>query len=155
MFVQEFKAASRSAAAEKSLAATANHDCHCVAGELAPDPSVPPNSNKLVIGLNPPFGTNGSLASKFTLHAATFMPRLIVLIVPPQTVVSLTAMWPHHHDSHSSTARLTQACAHCPSSTEAYGRSIMHLDSLFRVLDGPQTAAPLNLQHRSSRVHPV
>lgn len=45
------------------------------------------NSNKLVIGLNPPFGANNALANKFTFHAARFQPRLIVLIVPPTTTV--------------------------------------------------------------------
>ncbi|KAK9800273.1 hypothetical protein WJX73_001364 [Symbiochloris irregularis] len=50
-------------------------------GDLAPD------ADKLVIGLNPPFGANNSLANKFTMHAAAFSPRLIVLIVPPSTAI--------------------------------------------------------------------
>ncbi|CAD7704649.1 unnamed protein product [Ostreobium quekettii] len=41
----------------------------------------------LVIGLNPPFGKNGSLASQFVMHAAKFQPRVIALIVPPKTPV--------------------------------------------------------------------
>jgi hypothetical protein len=47
-----------------------------------------PPAERLVIGLNPPFGKNGSLANKFVEHAArTFSPRIIVLIVPPATIV--------------------------------------------------------------------
>ena len=42
---------------------------------------------KLVIGLNPPFGKNNTLANQFVRHAARFRPRLIVLIVPPATLV--------------------------------------------------------------------
>ena len=41
----------------------------------------------LVIGLNPPFGKDNVLANKFVLHAARFCPRLMVLIVPPGTVI--------------------------------------------------------------------
>lgn len=40
-----------------------------------------------MIGLNPPFGTNGSLANQFIEKAASFNPRIIVLVVPPQTVI--------------------------------------------------------------------
>ena len=47
-----------------------------------------PAAERLVIGLNPPFGKNGSLANKFVEHAArTFAPRMLVLIVPPATLV--------------------------------------------------------------------
>lgn len=42
-----------------------------------------PVGDRLVIGLNPPFGKNNMLASMFVRHAATFHPRVIVLIVPP------------------------------------------------------------------------
>lgn len=42
-----------------------------------------------MIGLNPPFGKAGSLANKFVEAAAQHRPRLIVLIVPPRTVVRL------------------------------------------------------------------
>ena len=52
----------------------------CCAGSL------PPN-DKLVIGLNPPFGKNGTLAALFAGLAARHKPRIIVLIVPPQTAV--------------------------------------------------------------------
>ena len=40
-----------------------------------------------MIGLNPPFGKNNALANKFVQHAARFKPRLLVLIVPPDTWV--------------------------------------------------------------------
>lgn len=47
-----------------------------------------PHGNTLVIGLNPPFGKNNSLALQFVQHAAlTFKPRVIVLIVPPSTPI--------------------------------------------------------------------
>ncbi|KAL3696213.1 hypothetical protein R1sor_010289 [Riccia sorocarpa] len=41
---------------------------------------------KLVMGLNPPFGTRAALATKFVLHALSFRPKLLVLIVPPETM---------------------------------------------------------------------
>ena len=50
-----------------------------------------PNGNNLVIGLNPPFGKNGSLAGDFVKQAALFRPRIMVLIVPPQTVVRVNS----------------------------------------------------------------
>ncbi|KAI7842773.1 hypothetical protein COHA_003520 [Chlorella ohadii] len=43
--------------------------------------------HQLVIGLNPPFGKNNSLADKFVRKAANFWPRLMVLIVPPHTII--------------------------------------------------------------------
>ncbi|KAK9844902.1 hypothetical protein WJX74_008431 [Apatococcus lobatus] len=46
-----------------------------------------PPGDQTVIGLNPPFGTNGSLANQFIEKAASFNPRIIVLVVPPQTVI--------------------------------------------------------------------
>jgi hypothetical protein len=40
----------------------------------------------LVVGLNPPFGTDGALAAKFVAHAvAALQPRLLILIVPRET----------------------------------------------------------------------
>ena len=42
-----------------------------------------PAGDNLVIGLNPPFGKNNALAKMFVNHAASFQPRVIVLIVPP------------------------------------------------------------------------
>ena len=37
------------------------------------------------MGLNPPFGVKGALANKFVDHALQFDPKLIILIVPPET----------------------------------------------------------------------
>ena len=59
-----------------------------------------PDPESLVVGLNPPFGKNGSLANKFVEHAARFLqPRMIVLIVPPATVVrvALFKVWAWTH----------------------------------------------------------
>lgn len=42
-----------------------------------------PAGDRLVIGLNPPFGKNNGLANMFVAQAASFRPRVIVLIVPP------------------------------------------------------------------------
>lgn len=51
--------------------------CDCTAsGDL-------PAGDRLVIGLNPPFGKNNGLANMFVGQAASFRPRVIVLIVPP------------------------------------------------------------------------
>ncbi|CAI5985182.1 unnamed protein product [Closterium sp. NIES-65] len=45
-----------------------------------------PHSNRLIMGLNPPFGVRGQLASNFSSRAASvFRPKLIILIVPPET----------------------------------------------------------------------
>ncbi|XP_076959692.1 protein ENHANCED DOWNY MILDEW 2-like [Bidens hawaiensis] len=44
-----------------------------------------PSGSQLVMGLNPPFGTKAALANKFIDHALKFKPKLIVLIVPPET----------------------------------------------------------------------
>ncbi|GJV41350.1 enhanced downy mildew 2-like protein [Tanacetum coccineum] len=44
-----------------------------------------PEGSRLVMGLNPPFGVNASLANKFIDHALKFEPKLIILIVPPET----------------------------------------------------------------------
>ncbi len=53
-----------------------------------------PRGDQLVIGLNPPFGKDGCLASKFGTHAAQFQPRVIVLIAPPGTVVRPSTLLP-------------------------------------------------------------
>ena len=50
--------------------------------------------DSLVIGLNPPYGVNNSLAAKFQEQAVKFRPRIIVLIVPPATPVSLLDLKP-------------------------------------------------------------
>ncbi|KAH8941200.1 hypothetical protein BDL97_14G025600 [Sphagnum fallax] len=44
-----------------------------------------PSGNRLIIGLNPPFGVHAAIANVFVQHAVTFRPKLIVLIVPPET----------------------------------------------------------------------
>ena len=44
------------------------------------------HGDNLVVGLNPPFGTDGALAAKFVTHAvAELRPRLLILIVPRET----------------------------------------------------------------------
>jgi hypothetical protein len=44
------------------------------------------SGDRLVVGLNPPFGTDGALAAKFVAHAvAVLQPRLLILIVPRET----------------------------------------------------------------------
>jgi hypothetical protein len=37
------------------------------------------------MGLNPPFGLKAALANKFIDKALEFDPKLVVLIVPPET----------------------------------------------------------------------
>lgn len=37
------------------------------------------------MGLNPPFGVKSALANKFIDKALKFKPKLIALIVPPET----------------------------------------------------------------------
>ncbi|XP_031286415.1 protein ENHANCED DOWNY MILDEW 2-like isoform X1 [Pistacia vera] len=46
--------------------------------ELAP-------GSQLIMGLNPPFGVRASLANKFINKALEFNPKLLILIVPPET----------------------------------------------------------------------
>ncbi|XP_006279466.2 protein ENHANCED DOWNY MILDEW 2 [Capsella rubella] len=41
--------------------------------------------SKLIMGLNPPFGVNASLANKFITKALEFRPKILILIVPPET----------------------------------------------------------------------
>ncbi|KAL8166946.1 hypothetical protein V2J09_008445 [Rumex salicifolius] len=48
-------------------------------------PSELPSGSKLVMGLNPPFGVNASLANMFVDKVLEFKPKLIVLIVPQVT----------------------------------------------------------------------
>ncbi|CAI9088304.1 OLC1v1022604C1 [Oldenlandia corymbosa var. corymbosa] len=45
---------------------------------------LPPGS-QLIMGLNPPFGTNANLANKFIEKALQFRPKLLILIVPRET----------------------------------------------------------------------
>ncbi|CAI5464975.1 unnamed protein product, partial [Closterium sp. Yama58-4] len=45
-----------------------------------------PHRDRLIMGLNPPFGVRGHLASNFSSRAASvYRPKLIILIVPPET----------------------------------------------------------------------
>ncbi|XP_026407686.1 protein ENHANCED DOWNY MILDEW 2-like isoform X1 [Papaver somniferum] len=44
-----------------------------------------PAGSKLIMGLNPPFGVRASLANKFIDKALQFKPKLLILIVPPET----------------------------------------------------------------------
>ncbi|KAK9673830.1 hypothetical protein RND81_12G192500 [Saponaria officinalis] len=45
---------------------------------------LPPGS-QLIIGLNPPFGVKAAYANKFINKALEFKPKLLILIVPPET----------------------------------------------------------------------
>ncbi|XP_017227306.1 protein ENHANCED DOWNY MILDEW 2 isoform X3 [Daucus carota subsp. sativus] len=49
------------------------------------DPNELPSGSKLIMGLNPPFGVKSALANKFIDKALKFRPKLIALIVPPET----------------------------------------------------------------------
>ncbi|XP_031477785.1 protein ENHANCED DOWNY MILDEW 2-like isoform X2 [Nymphaea colorata] len=44
-----------------------------------------PPGNGLIMGLNPPFGVRASHANRFINKALSFDPKLLVLIVPPET----------------------------------------------------------------------
>lgn len=44
-----------------------------------------PKGSQLIMGLNPPFGVNANLANKFIDKALEFQPKLLILIVPPET----------------------------------------------------------------------
>ncbi|XP_024959735.1 protein ENHANCED DOWNY MILDEW 2-like [Cynara cardunculus var. scolymus] len=44
-----------------------------------------PDGSHLVMGLNPPFGVQASLANKFIDHALKFKPKLLILIAPKET----------------------------------------------------------------------
>ncbi|KAI3982634.1 hypothetical protein MKX01_031373 [Papaver californicum] len=44
-----------------------------------------PAGSKLIMGLNPPFGFRAHLANKFVDKALEFKPKLLILIVPPET----------------------------------------------------------------------
>ncbi|KAI3708139.1 hypothetical protein L2E82_37228 [Cichorium intybus] len=52
-----------------------------------------PDGSRLVMGLNPPFGVQASLANKFISHALKFKPKLLILIVPRETK-RLDQKWP-------------------------------------------------------------
>ncbi|KAK7305189.1 hypothetical protein VNO77_43090 [Canavalia gladiata] len=44
-----------------------------------------PTGSQLIMGLNPPFGLKAALANKFIDKALEFRPKLLILIVPPET----------------------------------------------------------------------
>ncbi|XVE50756.1 hypothetical protein DITRI_Ditri01bG0188800 [Diplodiscus trichospermus] len=44
-----------------------------------------PKGSQLIMGLNPPFGVKAGLANKFIDKALEFNPKLLILIVPPET----------------------------------------------------------------------
>ncbi|KAE9594114.1 hypothetical protein Lal_00017046 [Lupinus albus] len=44
-----------------------------------------PRGSQLIMGLNPPFGLKAALANKFIDKALEFKPKLLILIVPPET----------------------------------------------------------------------
>ncbi|CAH8358814.1 unnamed protein product [Eruca vesicaria subsp. sativa] len=44
-----------------------------------------PPGRRLIMGLNPPFGFNASLANAFVAKALEFLPKILILIVPPET----------------------------------------------------------------------
>ncbi|KAM1754943.1 hypothetical protein ACFX11_007289 [Malus domestica] len=44
-----------------------------------------PKGSQLIMGLNPPFGVKAALANKFIDKALEFDPKLLILIVPPET----------------------------------------------------------------------
>ncbi|CAN6472132.1 unnamed protein product [Victoria cruziana] len=44
-----------------------------------------PTGSRMIMGLNPPFGVKGALANRFIDKALEFRPKLVVLIVPPET----------------------------------------------------------------------
>ncbi|XP_052178870.1 protein ENHANCED DOWNY MILDEW 2-like [Diospyros lotus] len=49
------------------------------------DPKELPAGSQLIMGLNPPFGVNASLANKFIDKALEFEPKLLILVVPKET----------------------------------------------------------------------
>ncbi|CAK7324563.1 unnamed protein product [Dovyalis caffra] len=52
---------------------------------VQPD-ELPKKGSQLIMGLNPPFGVKAALANKFIDKALQFKPKLLILIVPPETV---------------------------------------------------------------------
>ncbi|KAJ8754933.1 hypothetical protein K2173_015445 [Erythroxylum novogranatense] len=46
---------------------------------------LPTSGSRLIMGLNPPFGVQAVLANKFIDKALEFRPKLLILIVPPET----------------------------------------------------------------------
>jgi len=61
-------------------------------------PGSPADAREALVGLNPPFGTKGVLATRFVERAFALGPRLVALITPPATpalalVAAETAAW--------------------------------------------------------------
>ncbi|PON48472.1 Cdk-activating kinase assembly factor [Parasponia andersonii] len=54
-----------------------------------------PNGSQLIMGLNPPFGVNASLAKRFINKALEFRPKLLILIVPTETKQLNTLTYPY------------------------------------------------------------
>ncbi|KAJ8750636.1 hypothetical protein K2173_015817 [Erythroxylum novogranatense] len=46
---------------------------------------LPTSGSRLIMGLNPPFGVQTVLENKFIDKALEFRPKLLILIVPPET----------------------------------------------------------------------
>ncbi|KAI3673839.1 hypothetical protein L6452_39969 [Arctium lappa] len=44
-----------------------------------------PRGSRLIMGINPPFGKSASLANQFIEKALRFKPKILILIVPPET----------------------------------------------------------------------
>ncbi|KAF9666494.1 hypothetical protein SADUNF_Sadunf16G0235000 [Salix dunnii] len=51
---------------------------------VCPD-ELPKKGSQLIMGLNPPFGVKAALANKFIDRALQFKPKILILIVPPET----------------------------------------------------------------------
>ena len=76
------------------------------AAQLRLEPHGPLIPDRLVMGLNPPFGFGSAQAQAFIQHMASFRPRLIILIVPQTTELPL--------DQYTVLVRNTSLCAgHC------------------------------------------
>lgn len=67
------------------------HECTQSDLAVGEDKRIPPPES-LVIGLNPPFGA-GNLGNKFIMKAASFRPRVMILVVPPNTIIPQRDSW--------------------------------------------------------------
>ncbi|XP_015941556.1 protein ENHANCED DOWNY MILDEW 2 isoform X1 [Arachis duranensis] len=62
------------------------HDfCFEMRDWMTVQPKELPTGSQLIMGLNPPFGLKAALANKFIDKALEFRPKLLILIVPPET----------------------------------------------------------------------
>ncbi|KAG9148294.1 hypothetical protein Leryth_012239 [Lithospermum erythrorhizon] len=57
-----------------------------------------PEGSNLIMGLNPPFGVEASLANQFIDKALTFKPKLLILIVPKETARLDEKSYPYRYD---------------------------------------------------------